>query len=94
MSTWASKVETIMIAKSATFCVSHNHWIADTLDLYSQLGNDGCGLVCIHKNAVAEALEQLELAPPPDNEREDIINTLDAILADIGNDNFVEYLCG
>lgn len=94
MSTWASKVEEIRCAKSPTFCVSHNQWIADTLNILAQLSDDGSGLVWVGRERVEGALELLELDEAPYSEKEEIRVILEAIIEDMGTENCVEYLCG
>lgn len=94
MSTWATKVEEIKCAKSATFCVSHNQWIAGSLNILPQLDDCGSGLVCIEREWVEDALKELETAEMSEDERGENGDILEAILEDMGKDDYVEYLCG
>jgi len=93
MSKKAYKVLRIETCVNPTFNLTHDPWVAETLNLYSQLNDDGCGLACVAKWQVEEVLKELE-ADPPSKENKENQDILKAILADMGEHDSVDYLCG
>jgi len=86
MSVRAYKIIKIEFAEQATFNLWEHPKICAALDFYDRLSQDGCGEAVVYRDTITSALEAGDW-----NDEERAI--LQKMLADCGEDDFVNYSC-
>ena len=85
MSVRAYKVKKIELEKDETFNLWHDNEVMGYISdyLYSQMNEDGCGIVWLDNNDAKQALKRAK----KENAAKDTLETLDQIVKDTANDD-------